>query len=180
MQMGEDSEKERADIVIFSDDARTDPYIVFELKRPASQIGLDQLRSYLRWTDSPFGCWSNGSECTFQLREVDTSGKGAYTFRDVPRFSAQNQTLEDILQPLTFAELKPISNMRALIQRLEHDALANAGVNAFDELFKLFFAKLHDEFRPKRKKTDAVDFRVPTGTTEDVYLRFNFLISLQN
>jgi hypothetical protein len=34
IQMGSDSEKERADIVIFSDDASTDPYIVFELKKP--------------------------------------------------------------------------------------------------------------------------------------------------
>ncbi len=177
MQMGEDAEKERADIVIFSDDARTDPYIVFELKKPASQAGLEQLRSYLRWTSSPFGCWSNGSEHSFQLREESASGKGAYTFRDISRLPAQNQTLEDILKPLTFAELTPISNMRALIQRLEHDALANAGVNAFDELFKLFFAKLHDEYRPRVKPTDAVDFRVPTGTPEDVYQRFNSLFA---
>ena len=48
MQMGEDAEKERADIVIFTDDARTDPFIVFELKRPDSKEGLEQLRSYLR------------------------------------------------------------------------------------------------------------------------------------
>lgn len=65
--------------------------------------------------------------------------------------------------------------MRALIERLEHDALANAGVNAFDELFKLFFAKLHDEFRPKRKDKDPVDFRVPTGAPEVIYKRFNDL-----
>jgi type I restriction enzyme M protein len=47
MQMGEAAEKERADIVIFSDDACTDPYIVFELKEPNSKEGIDQLRSYL-------------------------------------------------------------------------------------------------------------------------------------
>src|SRR5437879_11407621 len=45
MQMGEDAEKERADIVVFSDDACTDPYIVFELKEPRSKEGVDQLRS---------------------------------------------------------------------------------------------------------------------------------------
>jgi len=65
--------------------------------------------------------------------------------------------------------------MRALIERLEHDALANAGVNAFDELFKLFFAKLHDEFQPKRKHDDPVEFRVPTGAPDVVYRRFNDL-----
>lgn len=65
--------------------------------------------------------------------------------------------------------------MRALIERLEHDALANAGVNAFDELFKLFFAKLHDEFRPRQRNSDAVDFRVPAGSPDVIYKRFNAL-----
>ena len=48
IQMGEDEEKQRSDIVIFTDDACTDPFIVFELKRPDSKEGLEQLRSYLR------------------------------------------------------------------------------------------------------------------------------------
>ncbi|GAB1722869.1 MAG: N-6 DNA methylase [Nitrospira sp. CR1.1] len=176
IQMGQDAEKERADIVIFSDDACTDPYIVFELKKPDSKEGLEQLRSYLRWTGCFFGCWSNGSDYSFQLREDDKeTKKGPYKFRDIARLPKLGQDLNDILTPLTFAELKPVSDMRALIERLEHDALANAGVNAFDELFKLFFAKLHDEFRPKRKDKDPVDFRVPTGAPEVIYKRFNDL-----
>lgn len=176
IQMGEDAERQRADIAVFSDDACTDPYIVFELKRPNSREGLEQLRSYLRWTGCFFGCWSNGSEYSFQLREENPNTQmGPYTFRDIPRLPALNERLDDILRPLSFAELKPISNMRALIERLEHDALANAGVNAFDELFKLFFAKLHDEYRPRRSNTAAVSFRVPHGTPEDVYDHFNQL-----
>jgi len=176
IQMGEDSEKERADIAIFTDDACTDPYIVFELKKPDSREGLEQLRSYLRWTGCFFGCWSNGSDHSFQLREdhKDTK-KGPYKFRDIGRLPMLGQDLDDILQPLTFGELKPISDMRALIERLEHDALANAGVNAFDELFKLFFAKLHDEFRPKRGARDPVEFRVPAGAPDVIYKRFNDL-----
>jgi type I restriction enzyme M protein len=176
IQMGEDAEKERSDIVIFTEDACTDPYIVFELKKPDAKEGLEQLRSYLRWTGCFFGCWSNGSEYSFQLREEDKeTKKGPYAFRDIPRLPRLGEVLNDILKPLTFAELKPISNMRALIERLEHDALANAGVNAFDELFKLFFAKLYDEYRPKRKMTDAVEFRVPVGSPEMVFKRFNDL-----
>ncbi|MCA1635723.1 MAG: type I restriction enzyme HsdR N-terminal domain-containing protein, partial [Acidobacteria bacterium] len=176
IQMGDDAERQRADIAIFSDDACTDPYIVFELKRPNSRDGLEQLRSYLRWTGCFFGCWSNGSEYSYQLREENPDTQmGPYTFRDIPRLPALNERLDDILKPLSFAELKPISNMRALIERLEHDALANAGVNAFDELFKLFFAKLHDEYKPRRSKNAAVSFRVPRGTPEDIYEHFNQL-----
>ena len=176
IQMGEDSEKERADIVIFTDDACTDPFIVFELKRPESSEGLEQLRSYLRWTGCFFGCWSNGDDHSFQLLEEDQeTRKAPYKYRDIGRLPKLDESLADILKPLTFAELKPIKDMRALIERLEHDALSNAGVNAFDELFKLFFAKLHDEFRPKRKPSDEVAFRVPIGTQDQVYQRFNEL-----
>jgi type I restriction enzyme M protein len=176
IQMGIDQEKERADIAIFNEDACTDPYLVFELKRPDSKDGLEQLRSYLRWTGCFFGCWSNGSDHSFQLKEEDQdSKKGPYKFRDIPRLPKLDETLDDILAPLTFRELKPIQDMRALIHRLEHDALANAGVNAFDELFKLFFAKLHDEYRPGHKGKDPVEFRVPAGTPDAIYKRFNNL-----
>lgn len=139
IQMGSDAEKERADIVIFSDDACTDPYIIFELKKPNVNDGLEQLRSYLRWTGSFFGCWSNGNDYSYQLKEEDqVTKKGPYKFRDISRIPKRGENLDDILMPLTYQELRPINNMRLMIEQLEHDALANAGVNAFDELFKLF------------------------------------------
>lgn len=177
IQMGQAEEKERADIVVFSDDACTDPYIVFEVKRPQSEEGLEQLRSYLRWTGCFFGCWSNGNDATFQLRDEDPETKKApYAFRDIPRLPRAGEDLGEILKPLCFADLRPIDDMRALVERLEHDALANAGVNAFDELFKLFFAKLHDELRPKRKDLDAVEFRVPAASPDVIYKRFDDLL----
>ena len=176
IQMGEDAEKERADIAVFSDDACTDPYILFELKKPESKEGLEQLRGYLNWTGCFFGCWSNGNDYSFQLREEEkTTKKAPYKYRTIPRLPKLSEDLKDILKPLTYAELKPMANLRALIMQLEHDALANAGVNPFDELFKLFFAKLHDEFKPKKKMTDPVEFRVPMGSPEDIYRRFNTL-----
>lgn len=176
IQMGHDEEKERADIVVFSDDALTDPYIVFEVKRPDSKDGLAQLQSYLRWTGCFFGCWSNGDDYTYQLREEDDdSKKGPYKFRDMARLPRHGEELSDILQPLRFNQLAPIPNMRGLIERLEHDALSNAGVNAFDELFKLLFAKLHDEYRPGRRDGDEVEFRVPISTPEAVYTRLDKL-----
>jgi type I restriction enzyme M protein len=177
VQMGQDAEKERADIAVFVDDALTDPYIVFELKKPQSAEGLEQLRSYLRWTGCFFGCWSNGNDFAYQLREEDPeSKKGPYRFRDIPRLPALAEDLKAILRPLAFKDLRPIDDMKSLIERLEHDALANAGVNAFDELFKLFFAKLHDELRPGRKETDPVEFRVPAASPQVIHERFEGLL----
>lgn len=175
IQMGSNSEKERADLVIFTDESCTEPFIVFELKKPNSSEGLEQLRSYLRWTGCFLGCWSNGDDHSFQLREESGTKKAPYKYRDIGRLPKLGEELDDILKPLTFGELKPVQDMRELIARLEHDALANAGVNAFEELFKLFFAKLHDEFRPNRKPSDEVAFRVPAATPKQVYERFNNL-----
>jgi len=175
IRMGSEEEKERADITIFVDDACTDPFIVFELKKPLSETGLEQLRSYLRWTGCFFGCWSNGKDFAFQLREEEATGKAPYKFRDIPRLPGLDEDLDDILKPLTYAQLKPIPDLRALVQRLEHDALANTGVNTFDELFKLFFAKLHDEFRPGIRPSAPVEFRVPHGSPEAIYRRFEGL-----
>ncbi|HSV94655.1 MAG TPA: type I restriction enzyme HsdR N-terminal domain-containing protein, partial [Spirochaetia bacterium] len=105
IQMGEDSEKERADIVIFTDETCTEPFIIFELKKPKSTTGLEQLRSYLRWTGSFFGAWSNGDDYSFQLREEDSQTKKApYKYRDISRLPKLGEQLDDILVPLTYKE----------------------------------------------------------------------------
>jgi type I restriction enzyme M protein len=176
LQRGSDAEKERIDIVVFSDDARADRFIVFELKKPDVKTGIDQLRSYLNWTGCFFGAWSNGNDYNFHLREEDPeTRKAPYRYRDIPRLPGFGQDVSDVLKPLSFAELRPIHDLRSLVSRLEYDALSNAGVTPFDELFKLFFAKLHDELRPRRREAGPVEFRVPVGDPELVFTRVNGL-----
>ncbi|WP_233467121.1 hypothetical protein [Dolichospermum flos-aquae] len=51
---------------------------------------------------------------------------------------------------------------------MEDEVLANAGVDVFEELFKLIFTKLYDEWlsgRGNNKKTRLLEFR-NTGQTE--------------
>ncbi len=176
VQMGSDAERERADIVVFSDDAQTDPYIIFEVKRPLVTAGVDQLRSYLRWTGCFFGCWCNGDDIVSLLREEDpVTAKAPYRFRDIPRIPRFGETLDEILKPLTPEDLRPIQDLRGLVQRLEDSALANAGVAAFDELMKLFFAKLYDEIRPASKRGDACRFRVSVADDDQLYARIDGL-----
>ena len=145
LRAGINAEKERVDIVIFTDQARTNPFILFELKRPKSKDGIEQLQSYLKWTGCFFGCWSNGNDVVYQLREEDAgTRKAPYTYRDIPRLPKIGEDAKDLLHPLTRSELLPLVDLRGMIERLEDDVLSNAGVNTFDELFKVFFAKLHD------------------------------------
>ena len=80
LQRGSDADRERVDIVVFSDDACADRFILFELKKPDFKDGLEQLRSYLRWSGCFFGAWSNGNDYSFQLREEDPqTRKAPYT-----------------------------------------------------------------------------------------------------
>ena len=68
IQMGSDDSK-RADIVVFTDDTCTRKYIIFEIKKPDADTGVEQLQSYLNATGVHFGAWSNGKDITFQLRD---------------------------------------------------------------------------------------------------------------
>jgi type I restriction enzyme M protein len=175
IQMGSGASK-RADIVIFTDHTCTRKYIIIEVKKPDEKEGIEELRSYLNATGVKFGAWSNGSKTICQLREEDIETKGEpYDYRDIPRLPKKGEYLKDILKPLTKKDLKLITNLKETIQRLEEDALANAGVNAFDELFKLFFAKLHDEFDPKKKDDSPMRFRVPKADPDTIYEIINGL-----
>jgi len=175
IQMGSDDSK-RADIVIFTDDTSTRKYIIFEIKKPDAESGIEQLKSYLNATGVFFGAWSNGKDIIYQLREESPETKGEpYHYRDIPRVPKKGEVLNDVLKPLTKKDLRPITNLKDTIKRLEDTALANAGVNAFDELFKLFFAKLHDEFDDKKDDNSPMKFRVPKADPDAVYERINGL-----
>jgi type I restriction enzyme M protein len=175
VQMGAEDTR-RADVVIFTDDTCTRKYMIFEVKKPDSDSGLEQMRSYLNATGVFFGAWSNGRDIIFQLREEDPKTKGEpYAYRDIPRLPRRGEALDDILKPLTKGDLRPIHDLKSTILRLEHDALANAGVNAFDELFKLLFAKLHDEFDPRKRDNSPMEFRVPRADPDTIYERINGL-----
>lgn len=175
IQMGSDNSK-RADIVVFADDTCTRKYLILEIKKPEADTGVEQLQSYLNATGTFFGAWSNGKDIVFQLREEALETKGEpYHYRDIPRLPKKGEALEDVLKPLTKKDLRSIQNLKDTIKRLEDTALANAGVNAFDEIFKLLFAKLHDEFDPKKDDDSPMKFRVPKADPETVYERINGL-----
>ena len=70
-------------------------------------------------------------------------------------------------------DLKPLVNLRELVELLEERVLANAGVSAFDEVFKLIFAKLYDEF--SAGADEAVKFRRGSETPEELFRRIEGL-----
>lgn len=143
-----------ADIVIFDKDRPTVEYIIVEIKKPKLQDGKNQLRSYTNATGAPIAVWTNGGQISHYNR------KDPNYFEDITDIPKAEQTLEDILKErFTLKDLivkDKIPNegksLKSIIQEMEDEVLANAGVDVFEEVFKLIFTKLYDEQKSRKDK----------------------------
>ncbi|MFZ4555104.1 MAG: N-6 DNA methylase, partial [Pseudanabaena sp.] len=140
-------EKKRADVAIMDKDRADVPYIIVELKKPKLKDGKEQLKSYCNATGSPIGVWTNGDHIEHYQR------KDPNFFEKISGIPTSNQTLADVLQKrFTLDDLKKLNEagsqptLKAIIDEMEDEVLANAGVDVFEEVFKLIFTKLYDEW----------------------------------
>ena len=157
--MGRDTK--RADICIFDAERPTVPYILVEVKKPKLKDGKEQLKSYCNATGAPMGVWSNGESISFYHR------KDPNYFEDIPAIPAAHEKLSDILsERWTIDDLVRLDKLvnekktlKDLILEMEDEVLANAGVDVFEELFKLIFTKLYDEMEGGRDKKRHLVFK---------------------
>lgn len=153
-------EVKRADIVIMDEDHSIVPYIVIEVKKPKLRDGKEQLKSYCSSTGAPIAVWTNGDQVTYYNRQDPNLFKD---IRDIPN---ANQTLEDVISVRwTIQDLKDNDrlqkeriSLKDVILDLEDEVLANAGVDVFEECFKLIFAKLYDEFLSGQTHSRYLEF----------------------
>lgn len=154
-------EKKRADICIFDKDKTTTPYILVELKKPKLKDGKEQLKSYCNATGAPMGVWTNGEQISYYHR------KDPNYFEDIPEIPAAHEKLSDILsERWTIDDLVRLDklvnekkSLKDLILEMEDEVLANAGVDVFEELFKLIFTKLYDELESGRDRKRHLVFK---------------------
>ena len=147
-------EKKRADIVILDKDRPDTPFIIVEVKKPKLQDGKDQLRSYCNATGSPIAVWTNGQQISHYHR------KDPNYFEEITDIPNADQTLADILnERFTLKDLiikdklaAERKSLKDIILELEDEVLANAGVDVFEEVFKLIFTKLYDEYESRSDK----------------------------
>ena len=148
-------ETKSADIVVFDKDRPTVEYIIVEVKKPKLKDGKEQLRSYCNATGSPIGVWTNGAQISHYNR------KDPNFFEDITDIPKADQTLEDILKErftwkdLIFKDKIPNEgkSLKDIITEMEDEVLANAGVDVFEEVFKLIFTKLYDETKSQKDRT---------------------------
>lgn len=172
-------ETKRADIVIFSKTNATAEEIIVEIKKPKLKDGKDQLKSYCNATGAIIGIWTNGDQISYYHR------KDPNYFEDIPNIPKVSQKLKDILtERWTIADLvkkdKLVSekkSLKGLIEEMEDEVLANAGVDVFEEVFKLIFTKLYDEMESGRNKERTLEFRNYGDTDEDLKLTIQDLFN---
>ena len=154
-------ERKRADIVTLDKDRPDTPYIIVEVKKPKLQDGKDQLRSYCNATGAPIAVWTNGQQISHYHR------KDPNYFEEITDIPNADQTLADILnERFTLKDLilkdkltAERKSLKDIILELEDEVLANAGVDVFEEVFKLIFTKLYDESLSYRDK-GVIDYFV--------------------
>src|SRR5699024_3507857 len=154
-------DRKRADIVIFDKDNPLAPYIIVELKKPKLKDGKEQLKSYCNATGAPIGVWTNGEQISYYNR------KDPNYFEDIPDIPNANEKLSDIIaerwkiQDLISKDklVTEKKSLKDLILEMEDEVLANAGVDVFEEVFKLIFTKLYDEMESGRDESRTLIFR---------------------
>jgi len=140
-------EKKFADIVILNKSDKTSVYCVLEIKKHKAKDGKEQLKSYTNATGAPLAVWTNGIEIDYYER-LDPNYFEPLS--DIPKAS---ETIDDIKnETFTYLELmqkdrlsEERKSLKSLIEEMEDEVLANAGVDVFEEVFKLIFTKLYDE-----------------------------------
>jgi len=164
-------EIKRADIVIFDKDRPDTPYIIVELKKAKLSDGKEQLRSYCNATGAPIGVWTNGQQISRYNR------KDPNYFEEITKIPKASEKLSDIInERFTYNDLKRVDkiarerrSLRSIIEEMEDEVLANAGVDSFEEIFKLLFAKLYDELVCARDSHAYLKFRNSGDTESELY-----------
>ena len=154
-------EIKRADVTIMDKDRPTVPYIIVELKKPKLSDGKEQLKSYCNATGAPIGVWTNGEQISCYHR------KDPNFFEAISTIPLATQKLSDITGERrdykwlieNDKKRKKKRSLRTLIKEMEDEVLASAGVDSFEEIFKLIFAKLYDELICANDDTAYLEFR---------------------
>ena len=165
---------DRADIVVFQDDAKIDPYIIIECKKD----GISELE-FEQAIEQAFGnCNSLSGQYTgviagntrrfFDVKGFESMERIKNVIADIPveygevqRWRYKKDDPDWDLQVVGKGELTRVLGKC-------HDTLWQGGklapTDAFDELSKILFIKIRDEKKP-RVKGDPYDFQIKTRET---------------
>lgn len=155
--------RKEADIAVFlseADRTQENIHLIIETKREEikptdRENGIDQLKSYLAASpNAQYGIWV-GSQLIALKKRVE---KGRIVFEettDIPQYGSAR------VSRITFDKLIPAQEgLRAVFKRCHNYIAANQGLpksEAFQELLKLIFCKVHDERTASREMMFSIE-----------------------
>ncbi|MBK8956067.1 MAG: N-6 DNA methylase [Saprospiraceae bacterium] len=173
VQFGVEVNTKFADIAVYRDDTKETVKLLFEIKKPKRKEGIEQLKTYLGAKGNPIGIWSNGTDRLVLYRPQNTDFD---TLSEIPKV---NEEAKDVLEiKRTLAQLKTSFNFKKIIQDLEELVLANSGVDEFNEIFKIIFAKIWDEKEANENKRDRPNKEVLFKKFDDADLTYETINTL--
>lgn len=140
VQFGSSEATKFADIAVYRKTDLETVKILFEVKKPKRKDGIEQLKSYLGAKGNPIGVWSNGAD---KLILYKPDNKDFDTLSEVPKVTEEAKDVMEVKR--TLGMLKKHFNFKKIIQDLEELVLADSGIDEFNEIFKLIYAKIYDE-----------------------------------
>jgi type I restriction enzyme M protein len=165
-------EKRKADIVVYQEDGVT-PLIIVIVKSPNERLNIPEIKSYLNAEGSPIVAATNGKVMTVLYRpyskEFDDNLPDIPTYAEYLKVKdTENPTIEvvDIIlnRRWTLEELEKKTrerqkSLRGTFELLEELVLANSGVDTFNEILKLIYVKLFDEWKALNGSNKELKFR---------------------
>jgi len=155
IHFGREIHSKAVDIVVYKSDKIT-PYILVEVKAPTESKGIEQMKGYLNAEGAEIGVWGNGIKRVILYRFYPREFND--TLPDLPKL---DQTIDDLLEAKkTYYDYTTTKiNLKEAIDSMQELVLANAGVDVFNEVFKLIYAKLYDETEAQLRPDKEVFFR---------------------
>lgn len=161
VKVGSGEAKKKADIVVYTDSTKRTARVFVEVKKPDRKDGVDQLEVYMNATGCRLGLWSNGAPPhVYLLRIEPQGGEEEPTWRELRNIPSRTESISDVDSPITRDQLVPVQDFLAILKECEDHIKAHEGLNVFEEIFKLIFAKLYDERRNLKNDKSPAQFRV--------------------
>ena len=173
VQFGTEVNTKFADIAVFRKKDKETVKLLFEIKKPKRKDGIEQLKTYLGAKGNPIGIWSNGTD---RLILYKPQSKDFDTLSEIPKVNEEEKDVLEIKR--TLGQLKTTFNFKKIIQDLEELVLANSGVDEFNEIFKLIFAKIWDEKEADENKHSRPNKEVEFKKFKDPVLTYDTINGL--
>ncbi len=168
VQFGVEVNTKFADIAVYRDETKETVKLLLEIKKPKRKDGIEQLKTYLGAKGNPIGIWSNGTD---RLVLYKPQNKDFDTLSEIPKVNEEEKDVLEIKRTLT--QLKTSYNFKKIIQDLEELVLADSGVDEFNEIFKIIFAKIWDEKQATENRRARPNKEVEFKKFEDPDLTYD-------